>query len=153
QWIEADHLPVARDPAGELPVQTDQTAPVQGGRGLLDVGLLLRPLGGLRAVSGPTRLPARYAPVAPLGRGGGGGAGAGRDGITLRTVALKSLAEGAEEREVLALVREAMALSGVEGLGVPRVLRFGRLPDGKSYMVRELVEGKSLADLIASRAD
>jgi serine/threonine-protein kinase PknK len=52
----------------------------------------------------------------------------------------------------MALVREAVALSGVEGLGVPRVLRFGRLAGhrGDSYMVREVVEGESLAD--ASRA-
>src|SRR5262249_39772118 len=52
------------------------------------------------------------------------------------------------------LVREATALSGVEGLGAPRVLRFGRLPDGKrSYLVRELVEGESLAALIDAKKD
>jgi DNA-binding NtrC family response regulator/tetratricopeptide (TPR) repeat protein len=77
-----------------------------------------------------------------------------RDRITGRTVALKALRENADEREVLALVREAVALSGVEGLGVPRVLRFGRLPGGsRSYLVRELVEGKSLAERIASGTD
>jgi serine/threonine-protein kinase PknK len=103
-------------------------------------------------------LPPRYAPVAPLGKGGGGEVWAVRDRITGRTVALKALAEGADEREVQALVREAVALSGVEGLGVPRVLRFGKLPQAgngrsggaaRSYMVRELVVGRSLADLIA----
>jgi transcriptional regulator with GAF, ATPase, and Fis domain len=98
-------------------------------------------------------LPSRYAPVAPLGKGGGGEVWAVRDRITQRTVALKALAEGADEREVQALVREAVALSGVEGLGVPRVLRFGLLANGRSYMVRELVEGKSLADLIVERAE
>ena len=61
-------------------------------------------------------------------RAAGGEVWAVRDRITGRTVALKALAEGAHEREVQALVREAVALSGVEGLGVPRVLRFGRLP-------------------------
>ncbi len=77
-----------------------------------------------------------------------------RDRITGRTVALKALRENADEREVLALVREAVALSGVEGLGVPRVLRFGRLPgSGRSYLVRELVDGKSLAERITAGAD
>jgi serine/threonine-protein kinase PknK len=99
-------------------------------------------------------LPPRYEPIASLGKGGGGEVWAVRDRITGRTVALKALGENADEREVLALVREAVALSGVEGLGVPRVLRFGRLPGGsRSYLVRELVEGKSLAERIATGAD
>ena len=76
-----------------------------------------------------------------------------RDRITGRTVALKTLSAGATDHEVQALVREAVALSGVEGLGVPRVLRFGRSPAGRSYMVRELVEGQSLADLIVAGGD
>jgi serine/threonine-protein kinase PknK len=115
-------------------------------------------------------LPPRYAPIAPLGKGGGGEVWAVRDRITGRTVALKALAEDADELQVLALVREAVALSGVEGLGVPRVLRFGRLPAedagsptdsstvrarraGRSYLVRELIEGKSLADVISEGGD
>jgi DNA-binding NtrC family response regulator/tetratricopeptide (TPR) repeat protein len=97
-------------------------------------------------------LPPRYEKVAPLGKGGGGEVWAVRDRITGRVVALKVLAEDAHENEVQALVREAVALSGVEGLGVPRVLRFGRVPaaagSGRSFMVRELVEGQSLADLL-----
>ncbi|HSN98081.1 MAG TPA: protein kinase, partial [Candidatus Nanopelagicales bacterium] len=94
-------------------------------------------------------LPTRYEPTAALGKGGAGEVWAVRDRISGRTVALKALGEGGDEREVMALVREAAALSGVEGLGVPRVLRFGRLPgSGRPYLVRELVEGTSLADLI-----
>src|SRR5262249_48259832 len=42
------------------------------------------------------------------------------------------------------------ALSGLEGLGVPRVVAFGALPDGRRYMVRELVEGQSLDDALQS---
>jgi transcriptional regulator with GAF, ATPase, and Fis domain/tetratricopeptide (TPR) repeat protein len=99
-------------------------------------------------------LPPRYAPIAPLGKGGGGEVWAVRDRVTGKTVALKALREGADEREVMALVREAVALSGVEGLGVPRVLRFGRLPKSeRPYMVRELVEGRSLADHLARDGD
>ncbi len=96
-----------------------------------------------------TRLPGRYARLAVLGHGGGGQVWAVRDRLTNKTVALKALAEGASEREVDALVREAVALSGLEGLGFPRVLRFGRLPETRrAYMVRELVQGESLAALL-----
>ncbi|WP_437725089.1 sigma 54-interacting transcriptional regulator [Sorangium sp. So ce861] len=98
--------------------------------------------------------PPRYEPIGTLGKGGGGEVWAVRDRITGKTVALKTLGEDADEPEVLALVREAAALSGVEGLGVPRVLRFGRLPaSGRPFMVRELVEGTSLADLLARKGD
>ncbi|WP_437968254.1 sigma 54-interacting transcriptional regulator [Sorangium sp. So ce260] len=98
--------------------------------------------------------PPRYEPIGTLGKGGGGEVWAVRDRITGKTVALKTLGEDADEPEVLALVREAAALSGVEGLGVPRVLRFGRLPaSGRPFLVRELVEGTSLADLLARKGD
>jgi serine/threonine-protein kinase PknK len=94
-------------------------------------------------------LPSRYESLSPLGKGGGGEVWAVRDRISGRTVALKTLGEKATEREVQALVREAVALSGLEGLGAPRVLRFGRLPKtGLPFMIRELVEGRSLLDLI-----
>ncbi len=94
--------------------------------------------------------PARYEPVERLGTGGGGEVWAARDRITGATLALKLLREGADEVEMLALVREATLLSGIEGLGVPRVLHFGRLAGSdRAFMVRELVEGQSLADLLA----
>jgi serine/threonine-protein kinase PknK len=98
--------------------------------------------------------PPRYEPVSPLGKGGGGEVWAVRDRLSGRTVALKTLGVRATEREVQALVREAVALSGLEGLGVPRVLRFGRLPGtGRPFLVRELVEGQSLLELIEDGAD
>jgi transcriptional regulator with GAF, ATPase, and Fis domain len=75
-----------------------------------------------------------------------------RDRATGRAYALKLLAEEASEREMAALVREAVALSGLEGLGVPRVIRFGRLPtSGRPYLVREVVEGESLEALLSRR--
>ncbi|MSP24823.1 MAG: AAA family ATPase [Myxococcales bacterium] len=98
--------------------------------------------------------PARYEPIEHLGGGGGGEVWAVRDRVTGARVALKLLRDNADEAEALALVREATALSGIEGLGVPRVLQFGRLPkSGRAFFVRELVEGKSLAALIDARAD
>jgi transcriptional regulator with GAF, ATPase, and Fis domain len=68
--------------------------------------------------------------------------------VSGRDLALKVLAVGAGEPEIDALVREAVALSGLEGLGVPRVIAFGALADGRRYMVRELVAGKSLEEVL-----
>ena len=94
-------------------------------------------------------LPPRYVALHRLGKGGGGEVWSVRDVVDGREYALKSLSDDATEREVLALVREASALSGLEGLGVPRVLRFGRLPgDGRPFLLRELVDGRSLAELL-----
>jgi serine/threonine-protein kinase PknK len=99
-------------------------------------------------------LPQRFEPVRRLGRGGGGEVWAVRDRATGRNYALKLLAEDASEREMAALVREAVALSGLEGLGVPRVIRFGRLPSsGRPYLVREIVEGESLEAVLARGGD
>ncbi len=95
--------------------------------------------------------PQRYEPVAPLGRGGGGEVWSVRDRTTGDVLALKVLSEDAHEEEVVALVREAVALSGLEGLGVPRVKCFGRLPgSGRAYLVREIVEGEALGDCLGS---
>ncbi len=93
-------------------------------------------------------LPPRYEPLSRLGAGGGGEVWSVRDRVSGRVLALKLLSSDAGEHEVGALVREAVALSGLEGLGVPRVLAFGALPGGRRYMLRELVEGSSLEDVL-----
>ncbi len=94
-------------------------------------------------------LPPRYEPIAALGKGGGGEVWSAKDRITGRDVALKILAPNADEAEMRALVREAIAMSGLESVGIPRILGFGRLPGGgRTYLVRELVAGKSLADCL-----
>ncbi len=72
-----------------------------------------------------------------------------RDRIDGRTLALKVLAAGNSDtqHEVAALVREAttlLDLSSSTGIAFPRVERFGRLADGRPFLVRELVEGQSL---------
>ncbi len=54
-----------------------------------------------------------------IGRGGGGEVWSVRDRVTGRDLAFKVLADDAGEAEVMALVREAVTLSGLEGLGVP----------------------------------
>ena len=100
------------------------------------------------AAAGKADLPARYEPVRRLGAGGGGEVWAVRDRVTSRVLALKVLSPDAGDAEIDALVQEAVALSGLEGLGVPHVVAFGALRDGRRYMVRELVEGRSLADVL-----
>jgi serine/threonine-protein kinase PknK len=93
-------------------------------------------------------IPPRYEPIRRLGQGGGGEVWAVRDRVTGDVLALKVLAAGAGEHEVKALVREAIALSGLEGLGLPRVVAFGSLEDGRRYMLRDLVVGQSLEDVL-----
>jgi serine/threonine-protein kinase PknK len=95
-------------------------------------------------------LPPRYESLSRLGAGGGGEVWSVRDRVSGRVLALKLLSSDAGEHEVGALVREAIALSGLEGLGVPRVLAFGALRGGRRYMLRELVEGSSLEDVLRS---
>ena len=74
-----------------------------------------------------------------------------QDRYTSEHFALKVLAEDATEHEMAALVRETVALSGLEGIGLPQVMRFGRLPhSGRPYLIRELVRGSSLEQLLAS---
>ncbi|CAN5751061.1 hypothetical protein BH09MYX1_BH09MYX1_08220 [soil metagenome] len=67
--------------------------------------------------------------------------------MTDRVCAVKVLGAHAGDAERSALVREAIALSGLEGLGVPAILAFGALPDGRRYLVRELVVGRSLDEI------
>ncbi len=99
--------------------------------------------------------PLRYEKERQLGKGGGGEVWAVNDRLTGSTLALKVLGAAASEAEVMALVREATALSGLEGLGVPMVIAFGTLPDESHarYLVRELVPGMSLQDLLERRRE
>ena len=94
-------------------------------------------------------LPARYRAIHQLGTGGGGEVWEVEDRYNQQRYALKVLAEDATEHEMAALVRETIALSGLEGIGLPRVMRFGRLPQSdRPYLIRELVDGRSLDELM-----
>src|SRR5260370_34620500 len=97
------------------------------------------------------QLPPRYEPVHRLGAGGGGEVWSVRDRVSGRVLALKVLSSDAGEPEINALVREAVALSGLEGFGVPRVVAFGALRDGRGYIGRELGEGRRLAPIVADK--
>ena len=89
-------------------------------------------------------VPGRFRKESLLGRGGGGAVYAATDLTTGAPVAIKVLHEEASGSESEALIRETITLSGLEGLGFPRVLRLGRTCDGRPYLVREMVEGQGL---------
>lgn len=93
-------------------------------------------------------LPSRFELLHPLGSGGGGDMWAARDRPMGRVVAIKTLREQHGAAEAEALVRETTILSGLEGLGFPRVLELGRSPDGRLYLIREMVEGQSLENVV-----
>ncbi len=76
-------------------------------------------------------LPPRYESLVRLGAGGGGEVWSVRDRVSGGVMAFKVLSADAGAAAVDALVREAVALSGLEGLGVPRVVAFGTLGDGR----------------------
>lgn len=91
--------------------------------------------------------PPRYEPMQLLGSGGGGEVWEVRCRLTQARLALKVMGGHAGPREAEALVREVLTLSGLEGLGLPRILRLGKLSNGRPYVVRELVDGMSLDEL------
>ncbi len=94
-------------------------------------------------------LPPRYEPVRILGAGGGGEVWQVRDRLTGEAIALKILNGHAGVHEAEALVREFVTLSGLDGLGLPRVLRFGRLTNSdQPYVLRALVPGVSLDQVL-----
>jgi serine/threonine-protein kinase PknK len=98
-------------------------------------------------------LPPRYEPLRILGAGGGGEVWEMRDSVTGEHCAFKLLSGHAGEHELEALIREFLTLSSLEGLSLPRVIRFGRLPQGdKPYVMRELIAGESLDKVVESSA-
>ena len=85
-----------------------------------------------------------------LGRGGMGTVYAGVHLTIGSAVAIKVIAEEyARDAELLErFFREARAVNLVKHEGIVNILDFARLPDGRPYITMELLEGKTLRDLI-----
>ena len=86
-----------------------------------------------------------------MGSGGAGSVWSVQDRVTGERLALKLVHEGASVGELDALVREASALAALSQAGLPGVRAIGLLPGThRRYLVRELVEGISLDDVLES---
>jgi hypothetical protein len=89
-----------------------------------------------------------------LGRGGMGEVWRGRDNLLAREVALKVLRErvfGDSEGRGR-FEEEARYVSRLEHPSIVPVYDLGELPDGRPFFVMKLVNGQTLADLLAARA-
>ncbi|HEX2312593.1 MAG TPA: serine/threonine-protein kinase [Thermomonospora sp.] len=101
-------------------------------------------------------LAGRYELAAPLGRGGMGQVWEGVDRALGRRVAVKlvtneQIAARSDPSELVRrFAREASATAGLQHPGVPAVYDAGTY-DGGLYLVMELIEGTTFADLIAEQ--
>jgi hypothetical protein len=97
-------------------------------------------------------LAGRYTLITPLGRGGMGQVWEGRDERLNRPVAVKLLATGINGPDdyVRRFTREAAVTAGLAHPGVPAIHDTGEYDQGL-YLVMELVNGCTLADLIAEQ--
>ncbi len=95
-----------------------------------------------------------YKVVGELGRGGMGVVYRGEHEALAKPVAIKVLyAQMAQDPEMAGrFVREARAASRIRHPGIVDVTDFGTLPDGRGFLVMELVEGITLADVMANGA-
>ena len=98
----------------------------------------------------------RYMLASPLGRGGMGQVWEGRDTRLDRRVAVKLLTTGAfaaspeSDVDVRRFTREAAVTAGLAHPGVPAIFDAGTY-DGGLYLVMELVDGCTVADLVAEQ--
>jgi len=93
----------------------------------------------------------RYTIRAPLGRGGMGRVYRAFQHSIGRDVALKVMnAEGQTEAARRRFMREAHLLGQLNHPGIVAAVDFGQLPDGSLFLVMELLEGKSLHQLVRS---
>ncbi len=94
-----------------------------------------------------------YRVIAELGRGGMGVVYRGEQPVIGRPVAIKvmspeaSVLDPASEQRML---DEARAANAVRHPNIIDIFSFGELPDGRPYMVMELLEGRSLEELLAA---
>jgi predicted ATPase/serine/threonine protein kinase len=94
-----------------------------------------------------------YRVTAPIGQGGMGVVYAGVHPLLGRRVAIKVLTDETAHSEDAAerFLQEARAASALRHRNIVDVFAFGRLPDGRSYLVMELLEGETLRAVLDRR--
>jgi eukaryotic-like serine/threonine-protein kinase len=100
----------------------------------------------------PTMSRDRYAITNEHARGGLGVILAARDEHLGRTVAIKELGAGADERMSTRFVREALITARLQHPGIVPVYEAGRWPTGARFYAMKMVSGKTLREELKARA-
>ena len=90
------------------------------------------------------------APAAPLGRGALARVYRARHRVLDRTYAVKVLYGAAHERAHHRLRREAEALGRLRHPRIVSIVDFGTTPSGHAFLTMELIEGRTLHEIMAS---
>jgi serine/threonine-protein kinase len=94
-----------------------------------------------------TLLEGRYRVKKRLGSGGMGTVYAAWDLVLEMDVAIKVGRDGASDIEMMRFLREARTMAGLDHANIARILDLGQLPEGRPYLVMELLRGKTFREL------
>src|SRR5688572_8082546 len=107
----------------------------------------------LRAAAAWPELDARYSITGVAGHGGMGTVYVARDHVLDREVAVKVLDVADQKGSRAARLRkEARILARLDHPGIVPIHDAGTLPDGRTFYVMKLIQGRRLDDFIASPA-